>query len=293
MRNENNIKKAITTVVSVLLILCAIVTLTPIVIIFITAFKTDPEMSIANFSWLPESFTYYGNFQEAFRMGDWFMYYKNSLILTVVTVIISLLLNSIAGYSFARLTFKGRDFLFILILVGLMVSPQSIIIPQFLIMKNFPLVGGNDIFGVGGTGFLDSFASLILPSASGSFGIFLCRQFYVTFPKALDEAARIDGCGPIRSYFLIYLPLSKTIIATLTILKAVSVWNDFFYPLIMTQSEEMKTVQLGLQMFKGSTGTHYNWLMAATLVSVLPMIIVYIFAQKYFVQGMASSGMKN
>ncbi len=276
-----------------LLLFLAVATMIPIYIIFITAFKTDPEVSAMSFSWLPNSFTYTGNFQAAFEMVDWFLCYRNSFILTFVTVVVSLFINSIAGYSFARLRFKGKNLLFILILVGLMVSPQSIIIPQFLMMKNFPLVGGNDLFGSGGSGLLDTFASMILPAASGSFGIFLCRQFYISFPSALDEAARIDGCGPIKAYFYIFLPMSKTILATLTIFKAVSVWNDFFYPLIMTSSQDMYTVQLGLQMFKGSTGTQYNWLMAATLVSILPMILVYAFAQKSFVQGIATTGMKN
>ena len=134
---------------------------------------------------------------------------------------------------------------------------------------------------------------LIVPFLAGAFGIFLCRQFYSTFPTSLDDAARIDGCGVIKTYFVIYLPLSKTILATLTILKSVATWNDFFYPLIMTQSEKMKTVQLGLQMFRGSSMTHYNYLMAATIITVIPMVIVYACAQKYFVQGIVSSGMKN
>ena len=226
-------------------------------------------------------------------MGDWLLYFKNSFIITFITVIGSLLINSMAGYSFARLKFRGRDFLFLMVLMGMMVSPQSIVIPQFVIMRSVPLFGGNNILGQGGTGLLNSYASLIIPALSGAFGIFLCRQFYITFPESLDDAAKIDGCGPFKTYILVYLPLSKTILATLTILKSVSIWNDFFYPLIMTQSESMKTVQLGLQMFRGSTTTHYNWLMAATLITVFPMVIVYFCAQKYFVQGIASSGMKN
>ena len=127
-----------------------------------------------------------------------------------------------------------------------------------------------------------SYASLILPFLSGPMGIFLCRQFYSTFPKSLDEAAKIDGCGSFKIYYSIYIPMSTTILATLTILKTVATWNDFFYPLIMTTSESMKTVQLGLQTFTGSTTTHYNWLMAATLFTSLPIVIVYLCAQKYF-----------
>lgn len=233
------------------------------------------------------------SFRQAFAMGDWFQYFKNSLFITAVTVVGSLIFNSMAGYAFARLKFKGREFLFMSVLLGMMVSPQSIIIPQYVMMRSAPLFGGNNILGQGGTGLLDTYGSLIVPFLAGAFGIFLCRQFYSTFPTSLDDAARIDGCGVIKTYFVIYLPLSKTILATLTILKSVATWNDFFYPLIMTQSEKMKTVQLGLQMFRGSSMTHYNYLMAATIITVIPMVIVYACAQKYFVQGIVSSGMKN
>lgn len=270
-----------------------LITLIPVIFTILTAFKSDPEISMASFRWLPSSFTYIENFRQAFLMGDWLLYFRNSLLITVITVAGSLLFNSMAGYAFARLKFKGREILFMIILLGMMVSPQSIIIPQFVMMRSVPLAGGNNILGQGGTGLLDTYVALIVPFLAGAFGIFLCRQFYSSFPESLDDAARIDGCGAIRTYFYVFLPLSKTILATLTILKSVATWNDFFYPLIMTQSEKMKTVQLGLQMFRGSSMTHYNYLMAATLITVIPMVIVYACAQKYFVQGIASSGMKN
>ncbi len=290
---KKNKEKALTGLTVLILCAWAMITLVPVVFVFLTAFKTDMEISLAGFRWLPSSFRYLENFSKAFQMGDWPLYFKNSIVITMVTVIGSLFFNSLAGYSFARLKFAGRDILFMIILMGMMVSPQSIIIPQFVLLRSVPLAGGNNILGQGGIGLLDTYAALIIPFLSGAFGIFLCKQFYSTFPSSLDDAARIDGCGPVKTYFYIFLPLSKTILATLTIFKAVSTWNDFFYPLIMTQSERMKTVQLGLQMFRGSTTTHYNWLMAATLVTVLPIIIVYFCAQKYFVQGIAASGMKN
>ena len=270
-----------------------LITLIPVIFTILTAFKSDPEISMASFRWLPSSFTYIENFRQAFLMGDWLLYFRNSLLITVITVAGSLLFNSMAGYAFARLKFKGREILFMIILLGMMVSPQSIIIPQFVMMRSVPLAGGNNILGQGGTGLLDTYVALIVPFLAGAFGIFLCRQFYSSFPESLDDAARIDGCGAIRTYFYVFLPLSKTILATLTILKSVATWNDFFYPLIMTQSEKMKTVQLCLQMFRGSSMTHYNYLMAATLITVIPMVIVYACAQKYFVQGIVSSGMKN
>ena len=289
-KKKENLVKGISYAV---LIIWVLITLVPIIFTVLTAFKTDPEISMASFKWLPESFGNIESFRQAFAMGDWFQYFKNSLFITAVTVVGSLIFNSMAGYAFARLKFKGREFLFMSVLLGMMVSPQSIIIPQYVMMRSAPLFGGNNILGQGGTGLLDTYGSLIVPFLAGAFGIFLCRQFYSTFPTSLDDAARIDGCGVIKTYFVISLPLSKTILATLTILKSVATWNDFFYPLIMTQSEKMKTVQLGLQMFRGSSMTHYNYLMAATIITVIPMVIVYACAQKYFVQGIVSSGMKN
>ncbi len=290
---KKNKERVLTGMTVFILCIWVMITLVPIAFVFLTAFKSDTEISLTGFKWLPSSFGYMENFIKAFQMGDWPLYFKNSIIITTITVIGSLFFNSLAGYSFARLKFAGRDVLFLIVLMGMMVSPQSIIIPQFVLLRSVPFAGGNNILGQGGIGFLDTYMALIIPFLSGAFGIFLCKQYYSTFPGSLDDAARIDGCGPVKTYFYIFLPLSKTILATLTIFKAVSTWNDFFYPLIMTQSEKMKTVQLGLQMFRGSTTTHYNWLMAATLVTVLPIIIVYFCAQKYFVQGITASGMKN
>ena len=275
-----------------LLTLLACVILIPIFFVIVTSFKTDSEISLQNFQWLPHSLNF-DAFKNAWELVDWPQAFGNSLLITVIVVVGSLFFNSLAGYAFARLEFKGKNVLFLILLMGMMVPAQSIIIPQFVIMRSIPLAGGNNIFGQGGTGFLDSYASLILPFLSGPMGIFLCRQFYSTFPKSLDEAAKIDGCGNFKIYYSIYIPMSVTILATLTILKTVATWNDFFYPLIMTTSDSMKTVQLGLQTFKGSTTTHYNWLMAGTLFTSLPIVIVYLCAQKYFVAGIATSGMKN
>ena len=275
-----------------LLTLLACVILIPIFFVIVTSFKTDSEISLQNFQWLPHSLNF-DAFKNAWELVDWPQAFGNSLFITVIVVVGSLFFNSLAGYAFARLEFKGKNVLFLILLMGMMGPAQSIIIPQFVIMRSIPLAGGNNIFGQGGTGFLDSYASLILPFLSGPMGIFLCRQFYSTFPKSLDEAAKIDGCGSFKIYYSIYIPMSVTILATLTILKTVATWNDFFYPLIMTTSDSMKTVQLGLQTFKGSTTTHYNWLMAGTLFTSLPIVIVYLCAQKYFVAGIATSGMKN
>lgn len=278
--------------VTLLVFLGALVVISPIIIVLVTSFKADSEVSMGNFSWLPERISL-ENFKIVLSMGDWKRYFANSIIVTGVTVSGSLIFNSLAGYTFARLRFKGKNLLFLIIMLGMMIPPQAIIIPQFVILRSIPFAGGNNWLGRGGVGLLNTYWALIIPFLSGSFGIFLCRQFYISFPDSLDEAARIDGCGCFKTYLSIYLPMSKQILATLCILKTSATWNDFLYPLIMTQNERTRTVQLALQMFKGTTSTHWNWLMAGTLLTMVPVIIVFLCAQKYFIAGIAHAGMKN
>lgn len=279
-------------IITAVIFLCALVVMFPILIVILTSFKTDSEVAMASFRWLPAQFNF-DNLKKVLTMGNWPRYFANSLIVTAVTVAGSLVFNSLAGYTFARLKFKGRNLLFLIIMLGMMIPPQAIIIPQFVILRSIPFMGGNNWAGQGGIGALNTYWALIIPFLSGSFGIFLCRQFYMSFPESLDEAAKIDGCGSFKTYYRIYLPMSKQILATLCILKTSATWNDFLYPLIMTQNEKTRTVQLALQMFKGSTSTHWNWLMAGTLLTMIPVIIVFVCAQKYFVAGIAHAGMKN
>jgi len=165
-------------------------------------------------------------------------------------------------------------------------------IPTFLMMKLFPLFGGNNLLGQGGTGFINSYTGLVLPFIAGSFGIFLCRQYFMNFPRALDEAAQIDGASVFRVFFQIYLPLSKPILATLAIFKTTATWNDYMWPLIMTNTEQMRTVQLGLTIFRSESAVEWNLLMAATTLVVLPLVLLFLLAQKYFVQGIVTTGLK-
>ncbi len=262
----------------VMLLVIAIVYLLPVFFVILTAFKTDAEISLQNFAWLPASLDV-SSFVNAWKMADWIRAFSNSAITTFCVVVISVLINTIAGYSFARMRFKGSNVLFIILLMGMMIPSQAIAIPQFIIIKNLHLY--------------NTLAAIVVCFLSAPMGVFLSKTFYTTFPKELDESAKIDGCTRFGAYVRIYLPMSKTLFATMVILKGVQVWNDFFYPLIMTSSERLKTVQLALQLFKGSTTTHYNWLMAATLFTSLPLVVLYFCAQKYFVAGIQTTGMKN
>lgn len=269
----------------------SVLMLTPVIMMFLTSFKSMEEVKSSVFHLLPEKISL-TNYIAALGNGNWLIYFRNSLIITISAVAFSLIFNSIAGYAFARLKFKGSKILFAFLLVGLMMPAQVTILPTFLIMAKFPLMGGNNILGQGGTGMINTFAGLIIPLVSGSYGIFLCKQFYENFPKSLDEAAEIDGLGKWRTFFQIYLPNSKAILATLALMKGVAVWNDYLWPLVMTNSESRKTVQLALTMFKTETTIQWSQMMAAAMLIVLPMILLFLLTQKYFVQGIVTSGLK-
>lgn len=285
---QNTLKRS---VIYAVLILLAVAMIMPLLIMIFTSLKGDAEFASEVKTFLPKEWKF-SNYILALQATNWAVYFKNSFIVTVIAVAGSLFFNTLSGYSFARLKFKGRDIIFICLLLGLMVPAQVTIIPQFMIMKSIPFFGGNDIWGNGGNGWLDTYASLIIPELSGAFGIFFARQFYLSFPKELDEAAEIDGCGILMRYFKIYLPMSGPIIASLGILKTVAVWNDFFHPLVFTTKEAMRTVQLGLSVFQGQYSVAYNLQMAATMVVSLPLIIMFFVFQKHFVQSLLSSSVK-
>ena len=232
------------------------------------------------------------NYILAMKNGNWGRYFFNSIYITLIVVVISLFINSMTGYVIARIKFKGRHLLFILLLIGMMIPPQVTMVPLFIMLKRFPLAGGNNILGMGGRGLINTYAGLILPFIAGSFGVFLCRQFYISFPKDIDNSARIDGCSRFMTFARIYLPLSKPILASLGILKFTGTWNEYTWPLIMTNSDSMKTVQIALTMFRDEAEILWNRLMAATVVSSLIIYIMFICLQKYFIAGILSGSMK-
>lgn len=234
------------------------------------------------------------NYKTAMSNGNWARYLWNSLYVTGMATILSLFINALTGYTFARMRFKGRQFLFFLLLIGMMIPPQVTMVPLFSMMRHFPLAGGNSIFGQGGTGLVNTYTGLILPYIAGSFGVFLCRQFYVSFPRELDEAATIDGCSRFGTFVRIYLPLSGSILASLTILKVTGMWNEYTWPLIMTvaSSDRVKTVQIALTSFRNEGEIFWNQLMAATLVVTAVVGIIFLCLQKYFVAGTMAGGVK-
>ena len=218
------------------------------------------------------------NYVDIFKVipyGRWFL---NSLFITLAQTVLYLFVASLAGYTFARLRFPGREVIFTLYLATLMVPGEVTLIPRFILMKELHLI--------------DTFAAVILPGVFNAYGVFLLRQFFMTLPDSLEEAAIIDGASYFRIYWNIILPLAGPALATLAIFSFRGAWNDFLWPLIVINSEHMKPLSVGLASFHGLYETHWPYLMAASTVALVPIIIVFVAAQKYFVRGIALTGLK-
>ncbi|MDF2836468.1 MAG: transporter permease, partial [Paenibacillus sp.] len=212
--------------------------------------------------------------------------------LAVAGVLANLFFGSVSGYAFAKLNFRGNKAMFRVLLAAMMIPGIVTMIPSFYVLKHFPLVGGNDLLGGGGNGFLNSFWGIILPGASGSFAVFFMRQFFLTLPSDMMEMARIEGCKEFRIFWNIYLPLTKPALATLGIFTFQAGWNSFLWPMIILNDPEKATIQMGLQAFSYNYQTDYGPMMAGALIAILPILVLFLLLQKYFVQGIAFSGVK-
>ncbi|MBC1335165.1 carbohydrate ABC transporter permease [Listeria booriae] len=283
------ISKSILWYIAVLLI--SLVTVFPLIWTLSTSFKPASEILSNSMNLIPKIFTW-DNYKDVFNTTPFARYLFNSLVLAVGGVMTNLFFGSLAGYAFAKLPFKGKKGLFMTFLGSMMIPAIVTMIPSFLVLKNFPLVGGNDIFGNGGMGFINTYWAILIPGAAGAFSIFFMKQFFETLPDELSEAARIDGCSEFKIFWRIYMPLAKTALATLGIMTFQAGWNQFMWPLIVLNSKKMMTVQVGLASFQYNESANYGALMAGTIISTIPVLLVFIFAQKYFVEGIAHNGGK-
>lgn len=216
----------------------------------------------------------------------------NSAFVALSVTFLQLFFNSLAAYTFAKRRFPGRDFLFLLLLGTMMIPGQVTMIPSYLIIKHIPLAGGNNLLGMGGSGWLDTYWALIVPGAVSAFGIFLLRQYMKGIPDDLLDAARIDGASEFRIYRKIVMPLSKPALAAMGIFTFNYVWEDFLWPLIVISSEEMRTLPLGLALFVVKNRTVWDLLMAGSVVATIPVLVMFLIFQRQFIQGIALSGMK-
>jgi len=220
------------------------------------------------------------NFKHVFSKIPITKYFLNSMIVAVITTIGQVLISSLAGYSFARLNFKHKEFWFLVILITMMVPPQVNIIPLFFLMRELHLV--------------DTYSALILPGLFGGFGVFLMRQYFLSLPKDLEESAKIDGCNLFQTFFKIALPLALPAVVTLMIFTFVTTWNSFMWPLIITNSESMRTLPVGLAIFKGSFREITLWgdLLACSVICTVPVIIIFLLGKKYFLSDLLSGAVK-
>lgn len=260
-------------------------TLFPLIMTISVSLQTMDEIYASEPVMIPEKLMF-SNYSRAMSNGNWLLYFKNSAVVTVITVIISLFINSMSGYVFARIPFRGRNALFALILLGMMVPTQVTLIPVFSLLRSMNFISGAK------TGLINTYSGLILPYIAGSFGVFLCRQFYISFPSELDDAAMIDGCGRFGTFIHVYLPLSGPVLASLGVLKFTGTWSEYTWPLVATSGEKLKTVQLALTSFRDEGEIYWNLLMAATLVAGIPIYLVFFFAQKHFVSGLLAGSVK-
>lgn len=257
-----------------------------------TSLKFDRDIFSSPVRWIPTDITFH-HYSQVFETVPFGRYFANSLFLASAGVVTNLFLGSLAGYAFARFRFRGRKLLFRLLLASMMVPSVITIIPSFLIVRSMPLAGGNDILGHGGFGLLNTYWAVILPGAAGAFAVFLMRQFFLTLPPEIGEAARLDGCGEFRIFWQLYLPLCKPALATLAVFTFQAGWNSFLWPLIVLNKPSMSTVQLGLAAFSYNNTTDYGPLMAGSIVAMLPMLGLFVYAQRYFSQqGLAFTGIE-
>lgn len=271
--------------------LIGIIMVLPFVWSVATSFKPNNEIFSPVVDLIPDTPTV-EHYVSAFTTVPFGRYFLNSMLLAVGGVASNLFLGSLAGYAYARLRFSGKQSLFRLQLTSLMVPGIVTIIPSYIILRSFPLTGGNDLFGLGGTGLLNSYWAILLPGAAGTFAVFLMRQFLLTLPGELGEAARIDGCSEFGIFWRIYLPLCRPALATLALFTFQAGWNSFLWPVIVLSDPAMGTVQMGLQSFTFNNQTDFGPLMAASVVATLPMLLLFLIAQRYFVQGIAFTGTK-
>lgn len=216
----------------------------------------------------------------------------NSLVVTIVPVLTNCLAAVAAGYAFALLPFRGSTVVFYVLLSTAAIPGSVTLIPLFLMAKGFPLAGGNDLAGVGGTGLLNTLPGLMLPHLVMTMNIFLARQFFSTANRDLAEAARMDGAGEWRIFTAIYLPLARPIVAVIAIFTFTGVWDDFLWPLVITQSPEVQTVQLALAQFLATGNVRYGTLMAGTVLATVPVIIIFLFNQRSFISGLSDGSVK-
>ena len=256
----------------------AIVVFFPFFWMAVTSLKTAPEIQRVPLQIAPDNWLNFANYVEVFKRESFFRYLLNSALVASVAAISSVVVSSLAGFGFAKYRFPGRDFFFLAIVGILMVPFQSVVVPLYVWMNEF--------------GLLDTYAGIVAPDLVSVFGVFLMRQAIEMIPNDYIDAARIDGASELKIFFAVILPAVKPAIATLLIIKFMWSWNEFFWPMVVTSSPQMKVVTLGLMSFTNMYYIEYNLLTAAAVLSILPILVIFVVLQRWVVQAVVMSGLK-
>ena len=260
-----------------ILILGAAFILLPFVWMISTSVKPDNEVLKMPPQWIP-TVIQWKNYVDAFKAVPFFTYLKNSIVVTVAITSCELITTILAAFAFAQLEFKGKNLLFMLLVATMMVPGEILTIPNFVTLARL--------------GWIDSYKAMVAPWATSVFSIFLLRQQFASIPQSYYKAARMDGCSDLRYLFTVMVPMSRPTIVSVALLKIINSWNSYLWPLISTNSREMRTLPVGLAYFSTEAGTDYNTLMAFSLMIISPTILVYLFTQKYIIQGVSKTGLK-
>lgn len=253
----------------------AVVMVAPFLWMLSTSFKGGGAIFDYPPSWIPDPLTF-DNFREVWTVVDFDRYLFNSLFIAVCVTFGEVLTSALAAYAFARLRFPGRDAVFLMYLATLMIPGQVTIIPNFILMRYM--------------GWINTYQGLIIPTAFTAFGTFLLRQYFLSIPRELEEAARVDGASYFEVWWRIIMPLASPAIATLGVFSFMGAWNSFLWPFIMVSTSDMRTLTVALRSLQSEYGTEWGMMMAGSLIAMLPMLIIFLFAQRYFVRGIATTG---
>ena len=278
------LKKLSNLPIHLILIICALAMVMPYVWMITTSLKSQSQMLTYPQQWIPTEFVWQ-NYARAWQAAPFAKYFFNSIVVALAVTLGDLITGALAAYAFARIKFPGRDAFFALYLASMMIPHQMTIIPSYLVLSKFGEM--NKAFG------LDTYFALIAPFLASAFGVFLLRQSFLQIPNELEDAATLDGCGRLGFLWRIVVPLSRPGLATLALFAFMGNWNGYLWPLIVTNTNEMRTVQIGLRYFVGQEGaSQWGLLMAAAVFVSLPVVILYLIVQKQFVQGIAATGIK-
>ena len=278
IRKDNPILHMIVRIIIwILLIALAAFTLIPFFWMIFSSLKLSREVFAIPMKWLPDTW-HWENYTKIWEKVPLLTFFKNTAILALAVTFIQTLTSSFAAYAFAKLEFRGRDTLFLCYIATIAIPWQAYMIPQFILMRSM--------------GLYDNLWAIIVLQSFSAFGVFLMRQFYRSIPTELCEAARLDGLSEYGIWLRIMLPLSKAAIATLVIFTFVNTWNDYMGPMIYLTHDENKTIQVGLQRFIQEQSNDYHLIMAASLCSLVPVAVVFLCLQRYFIEGIATSGLK-